>query len=141
MGSLLNGKVALVTGASRGIGRALAQRLAAEGATVVVSARSLETAGKYEGTLAETIALIEGNGGGAAAAQYRRQHPGPQHGDTDAGGDGTHPGGVSLGAHRIYRRDRSQSLHPARSGAHRSHGLQPALPPLSQAAGIHPGRQ
>lgn len=63
MAKLLDGKIALVTGASRGIGRALAQRLAAEGATVVVTARSLEAAGKYEGTLRETVALIEAQGG------------------------------------------------------------------------------
>ncbi|OBK19315.1 SDR family NAD(P)-dependent oxidoreductase [Mycobacterium asiaticum] len=73
MTGLLFGRTALVTGSSRGIGRAIAQRLAAEGATVVVTARSFEPSSSVRagvgailpGTIDETIALIEAAGGRA----------------------------------------------------------------------------
>lgn len=46
MDGMFEGKVALVTGASRGIGRAIAMALAARGATAIVTARSAEAAGR-----------------------------------------------------------------------------------------------
>ncbi len=64
----LHGRVALVTGSSRGIGRAVAQRLATAGATVVVTGRSQQA-------LAETVALIEANGGHAVALAADLDNP------------------------------------------------------------------
>ena len=58
----LNGKVAIVTGAGRGIGRAIAHRLSQEGAAVVLAAR---TAAQIEQVAAE----IEANGGLALSVQ------------------------------------------------------------------------
>ncbi len=61
----LEGRVAVVTGASRGIGLAIARRFAAAGAHVAVVARSLDTSSTFPGTLAETVRLIEDAGGSA----------------------------------------------------------------------------
>ncbi|MGH9556164.1 MAG: 3-oxoacyl-[acyl-carrier-protein] reductase [Terriglobales bacterium] len=56
----LNGRVALVTGASQGIGRACALELAAAGAGIAAAARN-------EGKLAQLVGEITGRGGQAAA--------------------------------------------------------------------------
>ena len=56
----LDGKVALITGASKGIGRVMSRLFSKEGAAVVCAARSRDL-------VEETVALIEGDGGRALA--------------------------------------------------------------------------
>ena len=58
-----------MTGASRGLGKAIAQRLASEGATVALTARTMEPDEKYVGSLRETLEQIRDAGGAAAAFQ------------------------------------------------------------------------
>ncbi len=67
---VLEGKVALVTGASRGIGEYIARRFATEGAAVAVTARTTEQRDeRFPGTIHDTVATIRGAGGTAVAIQ------------------------------------------------------------------------
>jgi citronellol/citronellal dehydrogenase len=64
----LAGKVIVVTGASRGIGKGLAIYLAARGAAVVCAARTVKTAtSEFPGTIHETVDAIRAAGGTAVA--------------------------------------------------------------------------
>jgi len=63
----LQEKVAIVTGASRGIGKAMALGLAGAGASVVVAARTAEPRANLPGTIHNTVAEIEEAGGRALA--------------------------------------------------------------------------
>jgi len=66
----VQGKVAIVTGASRGIGKAVAIGFAKEGAKVVVAARTVEPRSeRLPGTIHETVEAIEKLGGQALAVQ------------------------------------------------------------------------
>src|ERR1700751_3984390 len=64
-----NGMVALVTGSSRGLGKAIAARLAARGATVALTARTMDPDPKYQGSLSQTRDEIVAAGGRAIAVQ------------------------------------------------------------------------
>jgi citronellol/citronellal dehydrogenase len=65
---VLDGKVAIVTGASRGIGAQIARRFGAEGAAVAVAARTTDAGmSPLAGTIGETVAQIREAGGTAVA--------------------------------------------------------------------------
>jgi len=65
----LSGKTLFITGASRGIGLAIALRAARDGANVVVAAKTAEAHPKLEGTIFTAAAEIEAAGGKALPLQ------------------------------------------------------------------------
>jgi NAD(P)-dependent dehydrogenase (short-subunit alcohol dehydrogenase family) len=65
---VLAGRTAIVTGASRGIGAFIAERFAAEGAAVAVTARTVDpSSSRFDGTIHETVYRINEAGGRAIA--------------------------------------------------------------------------
>ncbi len=58
-----NGKTALITGATRGIGKAIALRLAREGANIAILAKSVEENVKLGGTIFSAAEEVEAAGG------------------------------------------------------------------------------
>ncbi len=65
----LGGRTLFITGASRGIGRAIALRAASDGANVVIAAKSDQPHPKLPGTIHSVAAEVEQAGGKALAAQ------------------------------------------------------------------------
>jgi citronellol/citronellal dehydrogenase len=65
----LKNKTVFITGASRGIGKAIALRLAAEGAHIVIAAKSTEENPKLGGTIFSAAKEVEEAGGQALAVQ------------------------------------------------------------------------
>ncbi len=65
----LSGKTLFITGASRGIGREIALRAAADGANIVIAAKSAEPHPKLAGTIFSVAEEVEAAGGKALALQ------------------------------------------------------------------------
>lgn len=64
-----NNRTVLITGASRGIGKAMAIRLAKEGANIVIAAKSVDEDPRLGGTIYSAAAEVEAAGGKALAVQ------------------------------------------------------------------------
>jgi NAD(P)-dependent dehydrogenase (short-subunit alcohol dehydrogenase family) len=73
----LKGQVAVITGASRGVGKRIALQLAEEGATTVLAARTVNAGqGAYPGSIEETAQEVRRRGGEALAVECDLTIPG-----------------------------------------------------------------
>jgi NAD(P)-dependent dehydrogenase (short-subunit alcohol dehydrogenase family) len=63
----VRGKTAIITGASRGIGKQLAIELGSRGANIVVAARTVEPHKRLSGTIGETVDAVQATGAQAVA--------------------------------------------------------------------------
>src|SRR4051794_28537360 len=70
----LNGKIAVVTGASKGIGLAIVRTLAGEGMHVVGGARTDEGLGGIDGVTAVAVDLVEPGGSGRLVQEAIDRH-------------------------------------------------------------------
>jgi NAD(P)-dependent dehydrogenase (short-subunit alcohol dehydrogenase family) len=68
-------RTAIITGASRGIGKQIAVELGRRGANVVVAARTVEPHRRLAGTIGETVEAVEAAGGQAIAVRTDLREP------------------------------------------------------------------
>jgi NAD(P)-dependent dehydrogenase (short-subunit alcohol dehydrogenase family) len=71
---LFTNRTVLITGASRGIGKAIALRLAQEGANIIIAAKSVEEDPRLGGTIFSAAKEVEATGGKALAVQTDIRH-------------------------------------------------------------------
>ena len=144
----MRGKIAIVTGASRGIGKAIALGYAREGATVVVAARS-ETAPseRLPGSIHETVEQIEALGGRALAVRCDVTDEASVNAMVEADAGGVRPG-RHAGEQRRRRLPQPGRRHAAQAlgdrvpgGPHRAVPVLPGRAPGHDRAGRRQHRQ